>query len=104
MAFQQPNTAPIIQDTLKEHFGQEIELVTDDGSVEAFFITQEFVWGDITYVVLQTETMKAEDEVEFLRVYKQNDEVELESIVDEEEWEAISEAYDDLQFVSDERP
>jgi len=104
MAFQQPNTAPIIQDTLKEHFGQEIELITDDGSVEAFFITQEFVWGDITYVVLQTEAMKAEDEVEFLRVYKQNDEVELESIVDEEEWEAISEAYDDLQFVSDERP
>ena len=104
MAFEHPNTAPVVGDSLKDHFGLEIELVTDDGSVEAFFITQEFVWGDITYVVLQTEAMKAEDEVEFLRVYKQNDEVELESIVDEEEWEAVSEAYDDLQFVSDERP
>lgn len=104
MSFQYPNSAPVISESLKEHFGHEIELVTDDGTVEAFFIIKEFVWGDITYVALQTEAMKAEDEVEFLRVYTQDDEVELESIIDEEEWEAVSEAYDDLQFANDERP
>lgn len=104
MGFQYPKTSPIIQNTLKEHFGPEIELISDEGSVESFVIKQEFVWGDVTYVAIQTEEMKAEDEVEFLRVSTQDDEIELESIVDEDEWEAVSEVYDDLQFVNDERP
>lgn len=104
MTFQYPQSAPKPASVLHEHFGREIELLTDDGVEQSYHIKQEFVWGDITYVALQSETMKAEDEVEFMRVISEQDEIELESIVDEDEWEAVSEAYDDLQFVNDERP
>lgn len=104
MAFQYPTTAPSVTQTLREHYGEEIELINDEGASEAFYIKLEFVWGNVAYVALQSEAMKAEDDVEFMRVYSKNDEVELESIADDDEWEAVSEVYDDMQFLDDERP
>lgn len=103
MTFQYPEQKPVIKNSLHELFGHEIELLNDTGEVQSFNIKLEFSWGDATYVALQSEEMKQEDEVEFLRVIASDEEVELESI-DDEEWEAVSEAYDDLLFSSDERP
>lgn len=104
MAFEYPKGAPTRSSSLHEHFGSEVELLNEDGAAESFTIKQEFTWGDITYVALQSDAMKAEDEVEFMRVITEGDDIELESIVDEDEWEAVSEAYDDLFFVNEERP
>lgn len=104
MAFQYPQSSPEQVSILHEHFGNEIELLTDDGTALSYVIKQEFRWGDGTYVVLQPFASKDEDELEFMRVIVDQAEIELENIVDDEEWEAVSEAYDDLQFVNDERP
>lgn len=104
MSFQYPTTAPVVTQSLHEQYGDEIELINDEGASESFHIKLEFVWGGVAYAALQSEAMKAEDDMEFMRIVSENDVIELESIADEEEWEAVSEAYDDLQFSNDERP
>lgn len=104
MAFQYPASAPKLSSSLNEHFGREVELINEEGAAESFIIKLEFVWGDISYVALQSDAMAAEDEVDFMRVITEGTEVELESIIDEDEWEAVSEAYDDLMFANEERP
>jgi len=104
MSFQYPTSAPKLTSSLNEHFGRDVELINEDGAVESFIIKLEFIWGDIGYVALQSDAMIAEDEVEFMRVIAEGTEIELESISDEEEWEAVSEAYDDLMFANEERP
>lgn len=104
MAFQYPQASPEQVAILHEHFGNEIELLTDDGTAQSYVIKQEFRWGDVTYVALQPFGSNDEDELEFMQVIVDQAEIELESIVDEEEWEAVSEAFDDLQFANDERP
>ena len=102
MAFQYPNSSPQRVSTLHEHFGNEIELLTDDGEPISFVIKQEFQWGDVTYVALLPFATKDEDELQFMRVIIDQVEIELESIIDEDEWEAVSEAYDELFFASEE--
>jgi len=104
MAFQYPTSAPKLTSSLNEHYGREVELINDEGAAEAFTIKLEFTWGDIGYVALQSDAMVAEDEVEFMRVVAEGDDIQLESIIDEDEWEAVSEAYDDLLFTDEERP
>lgn len=103
MSFQYPTTNPEVSETLLETFGKHVELFTDEGEAAAFEIVLEFTWGQAVYVAIQSEDMKKEDEIEFLRVVKQGEEVELESLEDDE-WEAVSEVYDDLAFQGDERP
>ncbi|WP_028611773.1 DUF1292 domain-containing protein [Paenibacillus harenae] len=90
--------------SLKEAFGNEIELEAEDGNALAFDIKAEFQLGDRVYAALQSEQMRREDEVELFRVVHTNGEPHLETIEDDEEWEAASEAYDDLLFADDERP
>ncbi|REK75985.1 DUF1292 domain-containing protein [Paenibacillus paeoniae] len=89
---------------LKELFGTEVELVSEDGTAEFFYIKAEFKLGDVQYVALQSEAMRAEDEVELFRINLDSDEPHLETIEDDEEWESVSEAYDDLLFAGEERP
>lgn len=103
MSFQYPSTSPIVTETLLDTFGKHVELFTDEGEASAFEIVLEFTWGNAIYVAIQSDDMKNEDEVEFLRVIKQGEEVELESLEDDE-WEAVSEVYDDLAFKGEERP
>ncbi|MEK4250669.1 DUF1292 domain-containing protein [Paenibacillus sp. FSL W7-1287] len=104
MSFQYPTSSPKLSSSLNEHYGREVELFNDEGATEAFTIKLEFTWGDIAYVALQSAAMVAEDEVEFMRVIVEGDDIQLESIADEDEWEAVSEAYDDLMFTDEERP
>lgn len=89
---------------LKEVFGDHVELIAEDGSADVYRIKAEFELGGTVYAALQSDEMKAEDEVEFLRVRQGDGEPQLETIEDDEEWEAASEAYDDLLFASDDRP
>ena len=98
------DAGPIRLNRLKELFGGEIELVAEDGTAESYLIKSEFQIGDVVYIALQNEAMRAEDEVELLRVRLENGEPHLESIEDDEEWENASEAYDDMMFAGNERP
>ncbi|MBB3109957.1 uncharacterized protein YrzB (UPF0473 family) [Paenibacillus phyllosphaerae] len=86
-------------------YGNEVELVGDSGSTEVFRIVAEFRLDGQGYAGLQTAAMRKEDEVAFFRIVTQEGgEPELESIDDEDEWEAASEAFDDLMFAGDEQP
>ncbi|MFD0588234.1 DUF1292 domain-containing protein [Paenibacillus sp. GCM10027627] len=98
------NHTPERLSRLQELFGGEVELVAEDGTTELYSIKAEFQLGDVQYIALQSESMRSEDEVELLRVLIGDGEPQLESIDDDEEWEAASEAYDDLLFANDERP
>lgn len=98
-------TAPKRLNTLKEAFGNEIELVGEEGEVQSYVIKVEFQLGETSYAALQSEAMRKEDEVELFRVILSgHEEPQLETIEDDDEWEAASEAYDDMLFANDERP
>ena len=96
--------APQLLNRLSEAFGKVIELVDDNGEEFAYYIKAEFALGDVVYAALQTEDMRQEDEIDLFRVVESGEELQLESIDDEDEWETACEAYDDLQFVNEERP
>ena len=96
--------APKKLNSLRTAFGNEIELEADDGSVEVYDIKAEFQLGDRIYAALQSDPMRGEEDVELFRVIQVGGEPQLENIEDDEEWEAASEAYDDLLFATDERP
>ena len=96
---------PIPQERLREVFGNEIELVSEHGSLDKFEIKAEFQLGPYVYAALQSPVMKKEQEVELFRVIlTDNGEPQLETIEDDDEWELAAEAYDDLLFANDEMP
>jgi len=99
------NLAPVLQHSLKQAYGQELELTADDGSSMLFSIKAEFKLGEAVYAALQSEAMRREDEVELFRVIGgDGSDPQLETIENDEEWEAASEAYDDLMFGGNEMP
>lgn len=90
---------------LREVFGNDIDLVAEDGGLETFEIKAEFQLGAFVYAALQSVVMQKDDEVELFRVVlSDSGEPQLETIEDDEEWELASEAYDDLLFANDEMP
>jgi hypothetical protein len=57
------------------------------------------------YAIVQTEAMRKEDDIDVMRIVDGPDgELQLETVEDDGEWEAVAEAYDDMQFGGDERP
>lgn len=89
---------------LKGVYGQEVELVGEDGQTESLRIVAEFRVGGSDYAGLQSALMRKSDEVAFFRILTGGSEPSLESIEDDEEWEAAAEAYDDLLFDGDQQP
>jgi len=90
---------------LEHVYGRQVELLGDEGSAELFSIVAEFKLGEQAYAGLQTAQMRKADEVAFFRiVMAASGEPELESIDDEDEWETVAEAYDDLMFEGEEQP
>ncbi|RXZ84895.1 DUF1292 domain-containing protein [Paenibacillaceae bacterium] len=86
-------------DRLQKLYGAEITLIADDGSEETYRIAAEFRVGETVYAALQTPAMRKADEAAFYHVIDNaNGLPELESIDDEDEWEAAAEAYDELLF------
>lgn len=90
---------------LREVYGKEVELVSEEGNSEPFRIVAEFTIGETMYAGLQSEAMRKNDEAAFFRIIISDEgEPVLESIEDEDEWELAAEAFDDLMFAGDERP
>jgi uncharacterized protein YrzB (UPF0473 family) len=86
-------------------YGTEVDLIGESGETEPFQIIAEFQLGERSYAGLQSHGMQKEDEIAFFRiVLNEGSEPELESIEDDEEWEDVAEAYDDLMFEGDEQP
>ncbi len=91
--------------SLKAALGGSVELIAEDGTAMRYEIKAEFELNGQKYAALQSEAMRREEEVELFRVQEvSGQEPELESIEDDEEWEAASEAYDDLWFKDEEQP
>jgi len=90
---------------LQQRYGDSVELLDEDGSSAEYRILAELSVNGRRYAVLQTEAMKHEDEIEPFRIVEDsNGELQLESVTDEDEWENVAEAYDDMQFGSEDQP
>jgi uncharacterized protein YrzB (UPF0473 family) len=91
--------------TLETVFGSFVELDGDDGTKLSCRILAELEIESRRYAVLQSEAMRKEGEIEVFRITVDGvGNVQLETVEDDEEWERAAEAYDDLQFGSDEQP
>ncbi|MCL6605151.1 MAG: DUF1292 domain-containing protein [Paenibacillus sp.] len=79
---------------LKEAYGEAVELEDEQGKSSVYDIIAEFEIDDRGYAVLRSP---GAEEHEILRIIVSPDGLpELESIVDDEEWEDISELYDEM--------
>ncbi|MDG0812043.1 DUF1292 domain-containing protein [Cohnella rhizosphaerae] len=77
----------------------------ESGSAQVYRILAELSVNGKPYAVLQSDAMRKEGEIEVFRVLTEDaSEPKLESVDDDEEWEDVAEAYDDLQFGSEDRP
>lgn len=86
---------------LKEAFGPTVELEDEDGSIEVYDLTAEFEVGGQTYAVLQSPGDE-DSEYNILKVVKAQDgNLELATIDDDDEWENVSELYDEMTFPDD---
>jgi len=82
---------------LKEAFGEEVVLDDTGNDSEAYRILAEFEVEGRAYAVLQTERMKKDEELAlFYIVQDEQGELQLESVMDDEEWEDILELYDEM--------
>ncbi|GIO13612.1 hypothetical protein J19TS2_31670 [Cohnella xylanilytica] len=91
--------------SLKSRYGDYVELDGASGESERFRILAELTVGGRSYAILQSDAMRKDGEIEPFRVVPDgNGDPSLETIEDDEEWEEVSEAYDDLLFGSEERP
>jgi uncharacterized protein YrzB (UPF0473 family) len=90
---------------LKQIYGDFVDLEGEDGTSQPYEILAELTVNAIRYAILQSEALKQDDEIDVFRIVEEsNGEVGLESITDEEEWERVAEAFDDIQFGSDDQP
>ncbi|MFD0698875.1 DUF1292 domain-containing protein [Paenibacillus sp. GCM10027628] len=86
-------------DVLRNAYGDDIILFDEQNESTVYHLLKEFVYGNHTYAVLQSDALKKEDDVAIFRVVKNADEqYELETIEDDEEWETVSELYDEMVF------
>jgi len=96
---------PHRQQPLKEVFGEYVELNAGEGAAGTYRIMAELDISGVRYAVLQSDAMRKEGDIEIFRVVAGGaGDLELESVESDEEWECAAEAYDDLQFGSEERP
>jgi len=90
--------------SLKEAFGNFVVLNMEEGEVP-YRIMAELELEHGHYAVLQSEAMRREGDIEILRIVSVHQgQFDLETVESDEEWERVAEAYDDLQFGSDEQP
>jgi uncharacterized protein YrzB (UPF0473 family) len=83
---------------LRSAYGDDIILYDDRDQSVVYKLLSEFQLGSQTYAVLQQENAK-DAEPEIYRVTMSEDgEPELETIEDDDEWENVSELYDEMTF------
>jgi uncharacterized protein YrzB (UPF0473 family) len=84
---------------LRNVYGDDIILFDEQNESTVYQLLAEFVHGKHTYAVLQSEELKKDDEFAFFRIVESGPEqYELETIEDDEEWETVSELYDEMMF------
>lgn len=89
---------------LREAFGDDIILYDEHEESVVYRIVSEFLVGEQGYAVLEKEQPKKDDEPEIFRVARNAEgELEVETIDDDEEWENVSELYDEMTFPDDEQ-
>ena len=87
---------------LQNAFGTEIELEDGDNKPITYRILAEFSVGEKSYAVLQSVELNKNEEIALFYINKNDQgELELETIMDDDEWEAISELYDELTVTFD---
>jgi len=88
-----------LTDVLRNAYGDDIILSDEQSDSTVYRLLKEFVFEGHTYAVLQSEALKKEDEVEIFRVVQDAEGTyELETIDDDDEWETVSELYDEMVF------
>ncbi|MDR0266823.1 DUF1292 domain-containing protein [Paenibacillus sp.] len=86
---------------LKEAFGPTVELEDEDGTTEVYDLAAEFEVGGQIYAVLQSPGDN-DGEYNILKVVKLPDgNLELATIDDDDEWENVTELYDEMTFPDD---
>ncbi|MNI80982.1 hypothetical protein D3C73_1375580 [compost metagenome] len=86
-------------DILRNAYGNDIILFDEHNESTVYQLLTEFVYGSHTYAVLQSDQLKKEDDFAFFRVVESAEkQYELETIEDDEEWETVSELYDEMMF------
>ncbi|TJY43513.1 DUF1292 domain-containing protein [Cohnella pontilimi] len=91
--------------SLKDSYGPFVELTGDGDITVTYRIEAELAIDGRLYAILQSESMRDEGDIEVFRVDRDaQGSLHLETVEDDEEWERAAEAFDDLQFGSDERP
>jgi uncharacterized protein YrzB (UPF0473 family) len=86
---------------LRSAYGNDIILYDEREQSVVYKLVAEFMLGEQGYAVLQREQSK-DDEPEIYRITSGADgELELETIEDDDEWENISELYDEMTFPED---
>lgn len=94
--YQSKDARPI--HVLKEAFGEEIDLEDGDQS-RTFILLAEFSLGDRQYAVLEPQSPHKNEERSVLRItFGSEGEPILESILDDDEWENVSEVYDEMTW------
>lgn len=85
---------------LKDAYGETVELEDEQGKSSVYDIIAEFEVAGRGYAVLGGSGKQAEHEI--LRITVSPDGLpELEVIIDDEEWEDVSELYDELTLSDD---
>lgn len=88
----------VLSNRLRETYGEEVFL-TDHGDDAVHRIVQEFCIGGREYAVLKSELAADPEDYQLFRVTDNGDGgLELETIDDDEEWEAVAEVYDEMTF------
>ncbi len=84
---------------LQQAFGKEVILSEDGEDGSAYKVLQEFRLGEQIYAVLHSPKLSKNEEYVIFRVVRNAlSVVTLETIDDDEEWEAVAEVYDELTF------
>ncbi|ANS75432.1 hypothetical protein AWM70_13100 [Paenibacillus yonginensis] len=84
---------------IQEAFGPVVELQDEQGKSTYYQVEKEFEVAGHSYVVLRPDGSSKSDEPEILKVVAGADgELSLETIDDDDEWEEVSELYDELTF------
>ncbi|QGQ95481.1 DUF1292 domain-containing protein [Paenibacillus psychroresistens] len=88
---------------LQNAFGTEIELEDGNSKPITYRILAEFSVKEKFYAVLESVQLNKNEEISLFYINENpQGELELETIMDDDEWEAVAELYDELTVTFDE--
>jgi uncharacterized protein YrzB (UPF0473 family) len=90
-----------LMNQLRSTYGDDIIFYDDREQSVVYKLLTEFQLGDQGYAVVQLDQAKAEEPEIFRIITGADGELELETIDDDDEWETVSELYDEMMFSED---